>query len=450
MLSVDTRRIQILKNIKYHGGVIAYWMQRDKRSVDNWALLYAQEISQKNNSPLHVCFSLNGNFPSSNIRQYGFMLKGLKETAKKLKERNIGFSLIRGDAVYSIQEFIEKNNIGFLITDFSPLRVYKKRTQKVAQAINIPCHIVDANNIIPVWEISQKQEYAAHTIRPKVHKKLDEFLTNFHPLLKQDYSSNIKSWDFDHSAIIDQISIDKTVNEVDWIHPGEESALRSFNLFKNQKIEGYDLNRNDPNSDSLSQLSPFIHFGQISTQRIAFEIKKSSYFKSNDAFIEQLIVRKELAENFCNYNHNYDSFLGFSDWAKKTLNEHRKDKREFIYDLDAFENRETHDELWNAAQNQMISTGKMHGYLRMYWAKKILEWSVNPETAFNIAIELNDKYELDGRDPRGYTGIAWSIGGIHDRPWFEREVFGKIRYMNYNGCKRKFDVNRYIEMNKRS
>ena len=450
MLSVDTRRIQILKNIKYHGGVIAYWMQRDKRSVDNWALLYAQEISQKNNSPLHVCFSLNGNFPSSNIRQYGFMLKGLKETAKKLKERNIGFSLIRGDAVYSIPEFIEKNNIGFLITDFSPLRVYKKRTQKVAQAINIPYHIVDANNIIPVWEISQKQEYAAHTIRPKVHKKLDEFLTNFHPLLKQDYSSNIKSWDFDHSAIIDQISIDKTVNEVDWIHPGEESALRSFNLFKNQKIEGYDLNRNDPNSDSLSQLSPFIHFGQISTQRIAFEIKKSSYFKSNDAFIEQLIVRKELAENFCNYNSNYDSFLGFSDWAKKTLNEHRKDKREFIYDLDAFENRETHDELWNAAQNQMISTGKMHGYLRMYWAKKILEWSVNPETAFNIAIELNDKYELDGRDPRGYTGIAWSIGGIHDRPWFEREVFGKIRYMNYNGCKRKFDVSRYIEMNKRS
>ena len=450
MFSVDSRRIQVLKNIKYEGGTIVYWMQRDKRSVDNWALLYAQEISQKNNSPLHVCFSLNGNFPNSNIRQYGFMLKGLKETAMKLKERNIGFSIIRGNAVYSIPEFIERNNIGFLITDFSPLRVYKKRTQKVAQAIKIPYHIVDANNIIPVWETSQKQEYAAHTVRPKVHKKLDEFLTDYYPLLKQDHSSNIKSSDFNYSAIIDQISVDKTVNEADWIYPGEESALKSFNIFKDQKLEGYDLNRNDPNSDSLSKLSPFIHFGQISTQRIALDTIKSSHLQAKDVFIEQLVVRKELAENFCHYNKNYDSFLGFTDWAKKTLNEHRKDKREYIYDLDTFENGDTHDELWNAAQNQMVFNGKMHGFLRMYWAKKILEWSLSPEHALQIAIDLNDKYELDGRDPKGYTGIAWSIGGIHDRPWFERPIFGKIRYMNLNGCKRKFNVERYIEKNKRS
>jgi len=139
-----------------------------------------------------------------------------------------------------------------------------------------------------------------------------------------------------------------------------------------------------------------------------------------------------------------------ADWAKTTLNDHRNDKRDFLYNLDAFENSDTHDDLWNAAQNQMKLSGKMHGYMRMYWAKKILEWTKSPEEAFQIAIELNDRYELDGRDPNGYTGVAWSIGGIHDRPWFERPVYGKIRYMNYNGCKRKFDVKKYIEMNKRS
>ena len=136
--------------------------------------------------------------------------------------------------------------------------------------------------------------------------------------------------------------------------------------------------------------------------------------------------------------------------GKNNFADHRNDKRDFLYNLDAFENSDTHDDLWNAAQNQMKLNGKMHGYMRMYWAKKILEWTKSPEEAFQIAIELNDRYELDGRDPNGYTGVAWSIGGIHDRPWFERPVFGKIRYMNYNGCKRKFDVKKYIEMNKRS
>ena len=186
------------------------------------------------------------------------------------------------------------------------------------------------------------------------------------------------------------------------------------------------------------------------TQQNNTKFMKSDNLSDRDAFIEQIVVRKELAENFCYYNNDYDSFSGITDWAKNTLNDHRNDTREYIYNFDIFENGDTHDKLWNAAQNQMLSMGKMHGYLRMYWAKKILEWSVDPETALHIAIELNDKYELDGRDPRGYTGIVWSIGGIHDRPWFERPVFGKIRYMNYNGCKRKFDVSRYIEINKRS
>jgi deoxyribodipyrimidine photo-lyase len=195
-----------------------------------------------------------------------------------------------------------------------------------------------------------------------------------------------------------------------------------------------------------SNLSPYLHFGQISAQRIALETYKRKHnIETKDAFLEELIVRRELSDNFCFYNKNYDSFDGFPEWAKKTLNEHRKDKREFTYNLEQFEKAKTHDDLWNAAQIEMVKTGKMHGYMRMYWAKKILEWTETPEEALEFSIYLNDKYELDGRDPNGYTGCAWSIGGVHDRAWTERPVFGKIRYMNYNGAKRKFDVKRYIQ-----
>jgi Deoxyribodipyrimidine photo-lyase type II (EC 4.1.99.3) len=160
--------------------------------------------------------------------------------------------------------------------------------------------------------------------------------------------------------------------------------------------------------------------------------------------LEELIVRRELSDNFCFYNASYDSLKGFPLWAKATLHDHRKDPRAYSYTLKELENAQTHDELWNAAQREMTLKGKMHGYLRMYWAKKILEWTETPVQALRIAIYLNYKYELDGRDPNSYTGIAWCIGGVHDRPWKEREIFGKIRYMSYRGMHSKFNVSEYI------
>lgn len=167
------------------------------------------------------------------------------------------------------------------------------------------------------------------------------------------------------------------------------------------------------------------------------------------AFLEELIIRRELSDNFCFYNEDYDNFKGFPEWAKKTLQKHKNDKREYLYSAIEFERALTHDELWNAAQMEIVRKGKMHGYMRMYWAKKILEWSESPEKAMEIAIYLNDRYGLDGRDPNGYTGIAWSIGGVHDRAWNERKIFGKIRYMSHGGCKSKFDVEKYIEQIKK-
>jgi deoxyribodipyrimidine photo-lyase len=170
-----------------------------------------------------------------------------------------------------------------------------------------------------------------------------------------------------------------------------------------------------------------------------------AHIQNHSTFLEELVVRRELADNFCWYAKDYDKTSCFPDWAQKNLEKTRKDKREYIYDLDEFEEAKTHDELWNAAQMEMVTTGKMHGYMRMYWAKKILEWTPDVQTAMDIAIELNDTYELDGRDPNGYAGIAWSLGGVHDRAWFARPVFGQIRYMNAKGCKSKFDTDAYIE-----
>jgi deoxyribodipyrimidine photo-lyase len=227
---------------------------------------------------------------------------------------------------------------------------------------------------------------------------------------------------------------------------GEEAANEMLEIFLSQKLDSYAALKNDPTKDGISNLSPYLHFGQISAQKVALEVeKKNANLESKDAFLDEILVRKELADNFCYYNPLYDSFDGFPEWAKKTLNLHRADPRKFVYTLGEFENGETHDPLWNASQLELLSKGKMHGYMRMYWAKKILEWSESPEKALETAIYLNDKYEFDGRDPNGYVGIAWSIGGVHDRAWKEREIFGKLRYMSYEGCKRKFDVDTYIE-----
>ena len=232
----------------------------------------------------------------------------------------------------------------------------------------------------------------------------------------------------------------------DWLVPGEDAAAGVFSDFLSGRLSSYNEKRNDPNANSVSDMSPYLHFGQISAQRMALEILKS-YPGSPDtgAFLEELIVRRELSDNFCHFNTAYDSFEGFPQWARTTLNNHRRDEREYIYSKEQFELARTRDRLWNAAQSEMVKRGKMHGYMRMYWAKKLLEWTASPEDALATAIYLNDKYELDGRDPNGYAGCAWSIGGVHDRAWAERPVFGKIRYMNENGCKRKFDTERYIK-----
>ena len=439
-----SNRIRVLKKGQFIGDAVLYWMVRDKRFNDNWALYAAQKAALKYKVPLHVCFQYNAKISSSTIREYKFLFSGMQETERSLYQYNIQFHLLKGNAAHEIPFLCSELKIGVLLTDYSPLKLYKRRLNQVINKLSLPIYQVDAHNIIPVWKVSDKKEFAAHTIRRKINLLLDEYLTDIPNCIIHPFGT-IKKNSINWEKIIDDLNVDRMVKSVDWIIPGEESALKRLSFLKNN-MQGYSISRNDPTLNKLSNLSPYFHFGQISAQRVAYEIKKSNILDSDkEVFLEEMIVRKELADNFCEYELKYDCFEGFHTWAQTTLNKHRSDERDYIYSFDQFEASETHDPLWNAAQNQMKFYGKMHGYMRMYWAKKILEWSLCPEIALQTAIDLNDKYELDGRDPCGYTGVAWSIGGVHDRAWFERPVYGKIRYMNYNGCKRKFKVKSYIE-----
>ena len=445
-MSASSHRSRQLISSQFNGQYVLYWMIRDKRVHDNWALLEAQKIAIEQKVPLLVCFQFIGSYKKANIRQYHFLFEGLKETEKELDKHQIGFTLLQGTAEVQIPKVIDQYVVGHLVTDFSPLKVYRNRLKKVLSKLSIPVTQVDAHNIVPVWHASDKKEFAAYTIRPKIKKLLPTFLSEIPKIRKHPfYFKNITrkiDWSF-----VNSLEIDYNIKTPDWILPGEKNAIGQLKKLKRSLI-GYNDGRNDPTKNHLSNLSPFFHYGHIAPQRVALEITKSSLpGKDKDAFLEEMIVRRELADNFCYYESNYDYFGGFHSWAQKTLNEHRNDEREYLYPEEQLEASETHDPLWNAAQNEMRVKGKMHGFMRMYWAKKILEWSPSPEVAQQTAIELNDKYQLDGRDPNGYTGIAWSIGGIHDRAWFERPIYGKVRYMNYNGCKRKFDVKKYIETN---
>jgi deoxyribodipyrimidine photo-lyase len=434
-----------MKDAPVGEGPVVYWMSRDQRVRNNWALVHSQQIALRLRRPLGVVFCLVPEFMGATIRHYGFMLRGLSEVEENLAAKNIGFSLLRGNPEEEVSRFIRKHGAAILVTDFDPLRIKRQWKRDVKKRLSIPFHEVDAHNIVPCWIASDKQEYAARTFRPKTTRALSEYLEEFPAIKAHPFKWPWKLEPTDWNKVIIGLKVDRSVGEVDWMEPGEKGARKALKRFVSHKLLRYDDDRNDPNADGQSDFSPYLHFGQISAQRVALAVKESKAKESQkEAFLEELIVRRELSDNYCFYNTGYDNYDSFPDWARATLEKHRKDRREYLYDINTLERGATHDPLWNAAQMQMVRRGKMHGYMRMYWAKKILEWTTAPQEALKAAIYLNDRYELDGRDPNGYTGVAWSIGGVHDRPWPERPIFGKIRYMSYGGCKSKFNVAQYI------
>jgi deoxyribodipyrimidine photo-lyase len=456
-LAVNARRWRALGSLvePQSKGPVVYWCSRDQRAHDNWALLHACEIARSSRQPVAVAFSLVSEYLGAGARQFGFMLRGLRELESTLSQRGIRFYFLFGSPDSTVPALAQRLGASLLVCDFSPLRLGRQWRRSVTSSVKIPVHEVDAHNITPAWVASEKQETAARTIRKKIHAGMDDFLTEFPDLpdmstcgdwgeTPEPEPPSSPDWD----VVIDNaLERGKDVAEVPWIISGETAAHAMLHKsFISKRIGKYGK-RNDPTEPGgISGLSPYFHFGQLASQRAVLELKRNKS-KAKDAvetFIEEAVVRKELSDNFVLYNNNYDNLDGAANWAKETHEKHRNDERDKVYSFEQLEKGDTYDDLWNACQLEMVHLGKMHGFLRMYWAKKILEWSATPEDALQNAITLNDRYEIDGRDPNGYVGCMWAIVGVHDQGFQERSVFGKVRYMNYQGCKRKFDVQKYV------
>ena len=445
--TIQSERVRALNDQPARDGkYVVYWMQASQRAEFNHALEYAVQEANRLGQPLVAVFGLTDEFPEANLRHYAFMLEGLRQAQAALARRGVQLVVRRqspGQAAIDIAR-----DASMLITDVGYLRIQKKWRQHVAD--NARCFVVqvETDAIVPVEIGSGKEEYAAATLRPKIHRQLDRFLVPLKttPLRRDSLGLRLGGVDLSNvEALLADLRVDKSVSPVDTHTPGTMQAKRRLKRFIAERLKDYPTLRNDPSLDCVSHMSPYLHFGQISPLYVALQIAGARGVgrQAKDAYLEELIVRRELSLNFVHYNRRYDSYRALPAWARTTLADHRRDRRPVRYSADDLEHARTDDPYWNAAQREMVLVGKMHNYMRMYWGKKILEWTSSPQQAFRIALRLNNKYELDGRDPNSFAGVAWCFGK-HDRPWSRRPIFGTVRYMNAAGLRRKFDIDAYV------
>jgi len=440
---VSVRRKEALNP---EGACVVYWMQRAQRGVDNPALDVAVQAGNALNKPVVVFFAPVPFYPRANLRHYRFLAEGIPDIAVALEKRDIGF-VLRRYPDHSLMRFCEEVRPSLVVGDENPLREAEAWRQTASAELRFPLWTVDADVIVPS-RLLGKAQYAARIIRPRLNAHLKHFLVCSHnPKAKVKWKKprGLAALPAEFN-ITEGWKIDRSVEPVHNLPGGTREGMRLLKLFVKRKLSHYDERRNHPELDGTSGLSPYLHFGHISPVTVALAVQNAHAAASEKAaFLDQLITWRELAVNFVKFNSEYDSFECAEPWAHRSLAKHLKDRRPVRYTERQLENAETHDPLWNAAQKQMVTGGWMHNYVRMYWGKKILEWSRTPAEAYQIAVNLNDKYEMDGRDPNGYAGIAWSIVGKFDRPWTERPIFGQIRYMSLESTGRKFDSKRYIE-----
>ena len=447
---IQDTRIQQLNDfdIRSDSAYVLYWMQQSQRAEYNHALEYA--VHQANDLGLGVvaAFGLAPDYPEANLRHYTFMLEGLTETCALLEKRGIHMVVRLGsppDVALNLGQ-----NAAMIVCDCGYLEHQRLWREKVAQKSACSVVQVESDVIVPLKTVSSKAEYAARTIRPKIHKHLADYLSELKPVKVQHSTVNISLDGLDlkqPADILALLNIDRSVPAVTRFFKGGTSrAEKLFGNFIRSRLKNYEKNHSQPQTDDISHMSMYLHFGQISPLYLALRIKQADHRldSAKAAFLEELIVRRELAANFVYYHRDYDHFDCLPDWARKTLADHRKDRRPYTYTLRQLEDAKTHDSYWNAAMQEMKYTGFMHNYMRMYWGKKILEWSASPELAFRNTLALNNKYFLDGRDPNSYAGVAW-IYGVHDRAWPQRPIYGKVRCMMASGLERKCDIRAYVD-----
>jgi len=442
---IHSERIKVLKEVEStKGEFVLYWMQASQRAEYNHALEYAIQQANSLDKPLLTVFCLVDGFPDANASHYKFMLEGLWDAKKNIEQDGIGFEVLHGKPKQLIPELCEDASI--LVIDRDYLRMQRKWRESIVADIACSVVQIESNAIVPIEVVSKKEEYSAGTIRPKIQRALSDFLVPLRHRKIKKPCPDFGILGLDITNIPDSMKvlrIKRSIEQKVRLQGGTQEAKKELLNFIRTKLDRFGTLRNDPSQDYLSNMSPYLHFGNISPLFIALQIQASGS-QGADAYLEELIVRRELSLNFVHFNENYDNPECLPNWAKETLELHAFDPREYLYSFDELERAKTHDPYWNAAQTEMTRFGKMHGYMRMYWGKKILEWTESPNDAFETALRLNNRYELDGRDPNAFTGVAWCFGK-HDRAWSERPVFGKVRYMNDKGLKRKFKIQAYVD-----
>ena len=432
------------------GRCVVYWMQRSQRGVDNHALNVAVEVANALDLPVVVYFAGIANFPHANLRHYVFLNQGLPDIESDLAERNISF-VMRAAPNESHLRLVGDVQAAMVVGDENPMREPERWRRELAAALTVPFWTVDSDVVVPS-RLIERAQYGAYTIRPRLYRLLPEYLAPFaNPKAE-------RAWRRPAGFLADSVhddmtrgwrSLDRSVGAVAAWKGGTHAGMARLKVFTERMLPEYEVTRNRPEEDGTSAMSPYLHYGHVGPQTIALAVEEAVSARpllraARDSYFNELIAWRELMVNFVRYQPNYDNVECAEAWAKKTIAEHAKDEREPMYTLEQMEAAETYDELWNAAQIQMVRYGWMHNRMRMYWGKKILEWTPDAATAFRYAVMLNDKYFLDGRDPNGYGGVAWAIVGKFDRAWGSRPVFGKIRYMSGASTGRKFDAKAYI------
>lgn len=448
-------RVRLLNGAPPRAGAkyVLYWAQMNRRAESNQALAYAVDLGNELGLPVLCYEGLTCSYPHANDRLHSFLLHGVPETGRRLRKLGIGYAFYPrrrradpDDIVYRLA-----GEAAALVTDDYPTFIARRHNESVPPRIGIPYYAVDASCIVPMSRI-EKRQYAAYTIRPRIQRLLGEYLRPVPaPQPRVRYAAPPPAWheEFNESDIprlVNECEIDHSVPPSLSFDGGRRDAEKHLKRFLEQNLRRYARARNEPSEHATSHMSPYLHFGHMASLEIALAARQYAAEHQLIAaeYLEELIVRRELAFNFARFTGSPACLANLPDWARDTLRKHASDPRQPCYTRDQFEQARTHDALWNAAQKEMLLRGKIHGYYRMYWGKKIIEWSPTCQDALETMVYLHDRYALDGRDPNTYTNILWCFG-LHDRPWSERPVFGTIRYMSLDGMKRKTNVDAYLK-----
>lgn len=454
-MPVDPERVRKLNfalerpNAQY----VLYWAQMNRRVDGNHALLYAAEIANRLNLPVLFYEGLTCTYEYANDRLHTFILQAVPETAKRLKRAHIGYVFYlrrtkqsRNDAVYQLAK-----HAAAVVTDDYPTFIAREHNARVPDRLDAPYYVVDSSCVVPMQCIQERQ-FAAYTIRPKINKLVPKYLQPSDALhVKKHFASEIPSFHTDVTdenipELVASCEIDHSIRPSVSFQGGRLAAEKLLSFFLENNLRRYAQSRNEPSKHVTSHMSPYLHFGQISSLEIALateEYAREHKLIPNE-YLQELIVRRELAFNYVRHVDDPKDLKNLPEWCQLNMQKHAADKRNPAYTPRQLESAETYDELWNATQKEMLFRGKIHGYYRMYWGKKIIEWSRHYQEAVDTMVDIHGKYALDGRDPNTYTNILWCFG-LHDRPWPERPIFGKMRYMSLEGMRRKTDIKAYID-----